>query len=85
MAVKIAPASVPIKNLLGPASTLYSKAVPPTILSFSKDGFSMISSFSTGPYSSFLISHQSTLPSVDVVTHSEPVLDMSQEKLVTGS
>lgn len=34
---------------------------------------------------SFLISHHSTLPSVDTDMHSVPVLDCSQAKSYTGS
>jgi hypothetical protein len=34
LAIKIVPYSVPIRNLVGPASTLYSNTVAPTVYSF---------------------------------------------------
>lgn len=67
------PISVPITYFVGPASVLYSKTVAPINGSLGLDP-SVTFKDSIGPSLSFLVSHQSTLPSVEVVTHSVPVL-----------
>lgn len=74
--VNTKPYSVPTKYLLGPASLLYSKEVPPTNSYYypSAAGVSTIFNYSIGPYSNFLKSHHKHLPSVEVVTHSLPNL-----------
>jgi len=79
LATIIDPCSVPIRNFVGPASTLYSSTVAPTTVSmrFSPRDYSVIISYSTGPSWNFLVSHHNARPSVEVVTHSVPVLEKS--------
>ncbi len=74
-----------IQNLT-PASGTYSIPVPPTTLTLPSgpSGPSSSSVQSVGS-SSFLVSHQSIFPSVEVVTNSLPVLLESQQRSTTGS
>lgn len=77
LATMIDPYSVPIRNLVGPASTLYSRTVAPTVCSvlFSPNVYSLISRTSTGPSENLRVSHHKALPSVEVVTHSVPAFE----------
>jgi len=77
------PYSVPIRNLLGPLSALYSQTVPPTGFSnlFSPSvKYSVRLMESVGPSLNFLVSQNNTVPSVEVVTNSVPVLEFYHNK-----
>ena len=73
------PCSVPTRNLAGPASMLYSRALPPSTLPPSLSTSSSVGSLS------LRVSHHSMRPSVDTETNWLLVLDWIQKTSYTGS